>query len=175
MKEKTINSKDIFSGKLLKLKVLNVKLPNKKYTKREIVLHPGAVAILPILPNNRIILVRQHRKAVGKDLLEIPAGTLIKGESPKNCAKRELIEETGFKPKSLKKLHSFYPSPGYCNECIYIFKATGLVKAQKAPEPDEFIKTIILPYKKLKKMISEGKIKDGKTLLALTQLFSKVS
>lgn len=168
MKEKTINSKNIFHGKLLHLKILKVKLPNKQYTQREIILHPGAVAIVPILPNNRIVLVRQYRKAVEKHLLEIPAGTLNKAETPLCCAKRELIEETGYKARFFKKIMNFYPSPGYCNEQIYIFKATGLIKVKNSQEPDEFIEIVILPLTKIKKMIRQGKIKDAKTLIALS-------
>lgn len=168
MKEKTINSKNIFYGKLVQLKVLKVKLPNKKYTQREIISHPGAVAIVPILPKNRIVLVRQYRKAVEKHLLEIPAGTLNKTETPLCCAKRELIEETGYKARSLKKIMDFYPSPGYCNERIYIFKASGLIKVESCQEPDEFIKTIILSLTKIKKLIQQGEIKDAKTLIALS-------
>lgn len=168
MEEKTKKSKNIFRGKLLQLNLLKVKLPNKKYTQREIVFHPGAVAIVPILPKNRIILVSQYRKAVEKYLLEIPAGTLTKGETPLACAKRELIEETGFKARFFKKILDFYPSPGYCNERIYVYKATGLTMVKSAPEPDEFIKINILPLSKIKRLISKGKIKDAKTLIALS-------
>lgn len=168
MKEKTIKSETIFNGKIIQLKLLKVKLPNKKYTHREIVSHPGAVAIVPILPNNQIVFVRQYRKAVEEILLEIPAGTLNKAESPLACAKRELIEETGFTARSFKKILDFYPSPGYCNERIHIYKAIGLTKVGGLQETDEFIKIITLPITKVKKLIRLGKIKDAKTLIALS-------
>lgn len=168
MKEKTKNTKVIYKGRLLQLNLLKVKLPNNKYSNRETVIHPGAAAILPILPGNKIIFIKQYRKAVEKYLLEIPAGTLDKGESPLSCARRELIEETGYKARSVKKILDFFPTPGYSNERIYIFKATGLVKAEKNPEEDEFLETVILPINKVKQMIKQGTIKDGKTLLALS-------
>lgn len=164
MQEKTIKTKNIFSGRLLNLKVLKVKLPDGNTTTREIVYHPGAVAIVPVLPNNKIILVKQYRKAVGKYLLEIPAGTLDSKETPLQCAQRELIEETGYKARSIKKILEFYPAPGYTSEKIHIFKATGLVKVKSCSEPDEFIKTVIVSKNRLKRL----RIKDSKTLIALS-------
>lgn len=166
MQEKTIKAKNIFSGRLLHLKLLKVKLPDGNTTTREIVYHPGAVAIVPILSKNRIILVRQYRKAVEKSLLEIPAGTLEPGENPLVCAKRELMEETGYSARNIKKILEFYTAPGYTSERIHIFKATGLKKVKVNYEPDEFIKTVIVSKKKLKKI----SIKDSKTLIALSCL-----
>lgn len=166
MQEKTIKSKNIFSGRLLNLKVLKVKLPDGNTTTREIVYHPGAVAIVPVLPNNKIILVKQYRKAVEKYLLEIPAGTLEPKETPIQCVQRELIEETGYKARNIKKILEFYPAPGYTSEKIHIFKATRLKKIKAKSEPDEFIKTVIVPKNKLKRL----KIKDSKTLIALSCL-----
>ena len=167
MKEKTLNKKHIFKGSLLKLDVYNVKLPDGNSSKREIVTHPGAVAILPILPNKKIVLIRQFRKAIEEILYEIPAGVLDRKESNVHCAKRELIEETGFRARSIKKLVTIYPSPGFSSEIIHIFKATGLQKVEKNLEPDEFIETEILSIFKIKKLIKKGKIKDAKTLVAL--------
>lgn len=166
MQEKTIRSRNIFSGRLLKLKVLNVKLPDGGTTTREIVYHPGAVAIVPILSANKIILVKQYRKAVEKSLLEIPAGTLNPGETPLQCANRELIEETGYRARNSKKILEFYPAPGYTSEKIHIFKATGLKKVKTHREPDEFIKLVVVSKNKLKRL----KIKDSKTLIALSCL-----
>lgn len=170
MKEKTIATKKIFSGRLLGLKVLKVKLPDGRTTWREIVYHPGAVAIVPILQGNKIILVQQYRKAVGENLLEIPAGTLHPKEKPLKCAQRELIEETGYKANNMEKILDFYSTPGYTTEKIYLFKATGLVKTKSRQEKDEFIKIVIITIDRLKKMFKEGHIKDAKTIVALSCL-----
>jgi len=170
LEEKTVSSKTIFNGKIVRLKVFNVSLPDKTYTKREIIMHQGAVAILPVLPDGRIILIKQYRKAIEKVMLEIPAGTLEKGETPLTCAKRELQEETGFKGHLFKKLLDFYPSAGYSSERIYVYKASGLTEAEKSPDPDEFIETVILPISKIKNLIRRGTIKDSKTLIAFSAL-----
>lgn len=170
LKEKTVQKKKIYSGRVVKLDIHKVKLPDGKFSHREIITHPGAVAIVPILPGNKIILIKQFRKPTEKTLLEIPAGTLDKNESPRKCAFRELVEETGYRARCLKKIMDFYPSPGYSNERIHVFTATGLTKTQSAPEADEFIKVVIIPLEKIKKLIKAGKIKDGKTLLGLSCL-----
>lgn len=167
MQEKTLKIKNIFSGRILKINELIVKLPDGNTTKREIISHPGAVAIIPILPNNKIIFVKQYRKAIEKSILEIPAGTLEKNENPKECAKRELIEETGYKAKNIKKILEFYPAAGYSSEKIHIFIAKGLSLVGVNTEPDEFIKTVILTRNQIKKLYKEGKIKDSKTLIGL--------
>lgn len=168
MQEKTVKFKKIFSGRILEFKVLKVKLPSGKTTNREIVYHPGAAAIVPVLTRDRIILVKQYRKAVEKSLLEIPAGTLEKGENPLRCAQRELVEETGYKAKKIIKLLEFYPAPGYSSEKIYIFKATGLQKTKTNMEPDEFIKTVIATKDQIRKLYKNGGIKDSKTLIGLS-------
>lgn len=170
MQEKTIRGKKIFSGRLINLRTLKVRLPDGNITTREIVYHPGAVAIVPILPGNKIILVKQYRKAVEQELLEIPAGTLEPGETPIRCAKRELIEETGYKAKKIRKILEFYPAPGYTSEKIHIFVATDIKKIKSKCESDEFIKTIILTGNQLKRLFKRGRIKDSKTLIALACL-----
>jgi ADP-ribose pyrophosphatase len=170
MQEKTLNSKKIFSGRILNLKHLTVKLPDGNKAKREIIYHPGASAIIPILPGNKVIFVKQYRKAAEKILLEIPAGTLDKNEPPIKCARRELIEETGYKAKHIKKILQFYTAPGYTSEIIHIFLAKGLSQIGKNTEPDEFLKTVILTKKEIQKLYKEGKIVDSKTLIGLSAL-----
>lgn len=170
MQEKTINSKKIFSGRILKINLLKVKLPDGKTSAREIVYHPGAAAIVPVLPDNRVIFVRQYRKPVEKILLEIPAGTLAPKEKPVECAKRELIEETGYKAGKIKKILEFYTAPGYTSEKIHIFLAEKLSHVGSDNEPDEFIKTAILTGKQIKDLYRKGRIKDSKTLIALSAL-----
>lgn len=133
---------------------------------REVVLHPGAVAILPIFHNERILLVRQYRHPVNAPLWEIPAGKLEQGEDPLTCAKRELLEETGYEAAAWEKLLSFYTSPGFCNEQITLYLASGLSKATE-PTPGEIAAQGMFHPRQLKKMVKTGEICDGKTLLAL--------
>ena len=126
--ETTLNSKNIFSGRFIKLRLDEVILPNGRKSTREIVEHPGAIAVVAVNGDNDIFMVRQYRKPIEKELLEIPAGKLEKGESKEMCAKRELMEETGYYPHDIKYITSFYSSPGFSNEIIYLFLARNLEK-----------------------------------------------
>ncbi|MFC1499332.1 NUDIX hydrolase, partial [Verrucomicrobiota bacterium] len=167
MNEKTISSKTIFDGRLLKLELLDVELENGIRSSREIVRHKGAVAILAQLPDERFVFVRQFRKAIEKDLLEIVAGTLESGENPVDCAKREMKEETGFTCDELKKLGVVYLTPGYSSEQTHLFYAGLLPEAKKAtPEDDENLDVVYVTAEQLEEMISGGKIEDAKTLAA---------
>lgn len=150
-----------------------VELSNGRITTRDIIDHPGAVAILPLLPDGRIALVKQYRYSVGKELLEVPAGTLEKGESPDICARRELREETGFTSGSIKRLFSFYVAPGYSNEKIHLFAASELKSGKKQAEEDESIKVEIYGYEELLKMIDENVIEDAKTIVAILAFLTK--
>ena len=167
MKERTISSQTVFSGKLLKLKQLEVRRPDGKTTVREIIYHPGAAAVLPVLPGNRVVLIKQYRKAVGQTILEIPAGLLEPGETPKKCARRELAEETGYRAGTIKKIMVFYPTPGYSREKIHIYKAEKLKKQPPQQTEDEFIETVIVGQDKIKQLFRRGEISDAKTLIAL--------
>ncbi|MDO4586988.1 MAG: NUDIX hydrolase [Planctomycetia bacterium] len=138
-----------------------------KMLKRFIVRHPGAVAILPILPDGRIILIKQYRIAVGQYLYEIPAGTREPHEEPLVTAKRELIEETGFHAGSVDLLTTFFTSPGIFREKLYLYLATNLTPGQAALEDGEDLTLHFFNRDEIKKMILRGEIKDGKTLLAL--------
>jgi ADP-ribose pyrophosphatase len=134
---------------------------------RETVIHPGAAAILPILSRDKIILVRQLRYAARRELWEIPAGTLDKGEKPLHCARRELEEETGYKAKIFKKLVSFYPCPGYSSEIIHLYQATRLIKTLAHPETDEDIKIKIFTRSEIRKSLAQRKFIDAKTIIGL--------
>ncbi len=138
---------------------------------REIVEHPGAVAILAINGREEVMLVKQHRQPFNEVLLEIPAGKLEPGEEPLVCAKRELLEETGVEANTWKDMGYFYPSPGFCNEVIYLFFALNLTAA-KSPgsDPDENIDVMSVPLQEVLTMMEKGEIKDGKTLIALQKL-----
>ncbi|WP_425448689.1 NUDIX hydrolase [Dethiothermospora halolimnae] len=168
--EKTMKSEKIYEGKVLNLRLDTVELPDKKYTKREIVEHPGAVAIIPITEEGEIILVKQFRKAIEDESLEIPAGSLEKGEDPTRCAIRELKEETGVTASEVKFLLEFYTSPGYSNEKMHLFLARKLKKGVAEPENDEYIDIVKMKLEDLMEKINNGEIADSKTIIGLLKL-----
>lgn len=165
--EKTMKSDKIYEGKILNLRVETVELPDKKYSKREIVEHPGGVAVIPITEDGSIILVKQYRKAVEKFLLEIPAGKLEINEEPRVTAIRELKEETGYSTDNMEYLMEFYTSPGFTNEKIYLFLATDLVEGEASPDSGEFIEIEKYDIDLLIKMIERGEITDSKTIIGI--------
>lgn len=174
--EKTIESRSVFNGRVIKVRVDQVRLPEGQISEREIVEHLGAVAIVPVDEGGRVYLVRQYRKPMEKMLLEIPAGKLEPGEDPLECARRELMEEIGFYPQKMHKLTSYYSSPGFCNEKIHLYLATDLV-SRKAPEEDEeYLEIISMPLEEALEMVASQVIEDGKSiaglLLAAKQLIS---
>lgn len=160
-----MKKKKVFEGKILGLSLYDLKIQGRKVT-REVIEHRGAAAMLAI-DKGYVILVKQHRFPHG-DVLEIPAGTLEKGESPRKCAFRELQEETGYKAKKMIPLISFYPSVGYNTEVIHCFLATGLSKIGDLQlDDDEIISVVKIELKKLLRMIKSGKIIDSKTICAV--------
>lgn len=167
MKEKTFEEKRIFSGNLLKLNADRVVLTNGIKTFREYVSHPGAVAAVPFLSASEIILIKQYRYATGETLLEIPAGTIEKNESPEETIMRELQEEIKYKPGKIEKLISVYLSPGYSSEKIHIFKATDLKECALEAEEDEKIEIVKIKIDEVISKIDSGEIKDGKTVIAI--------
>jgi ADP-ribose pyrophosphatase len=166
-REAAIASERVFEGRVVALRVDDVRLPNGRETKREVVEHKGAVAIVPLLPGNRVVLIRQWRYAVEEELLEIPAGTLEPGEEPLACAHRELAEETGYRAARLEPIASFYTSPGFTNERLHLFLATGLEPAAIASDEDELIEVVTIPWTEAMAMCADGRIVDGKTLFGL--------
>jgi len=170
MKESTISSRTIYKGRVLRLHVDRVRLPSGRVTAREIVEHPGAAAIIPILDNGKLLVVKQYRAATRRELMEIPAGTLEPSESPISCAKRELIEETGYAAKRIRKLFSCYLAPGYSTEKIHFFLATRIVPAKGRQEEDELIATQTINLREALRAIERGKIQDAKTISALYYL-----
>lgn len=167
MEEKTTKSRQIHKGKIINLRVDEVVLPDGRKAIREIVEHRGAVAAVPLLPGERVILIKQFRKAVEEVIYEIPAGKLEEEEGPRSCIERELKEEIGCQAGALKKLLSYYPSPGFSSELIHLFLATDLEKKKQDLESDEFIETVTLEFNEALKMIEQGRIKDGKTIIGL--------
>lgn len=165
--EKTMKSDKLYEGKILNLRVDTVELPDKKYSKREIIEHPGGVAVIPIAEDNTIVLVKQYRKAVEKFLLEIPAGKLELNEEPRITAIRELKEETGYTTKKMDYLLEFHTSPGYTNEKIYLFLATELIEGDPVPDNGEFIEVEKYDIDTLIKMVDRGEILDSKTIIGI--------
>ena len=168
-RESAIESSRIYSGRVVKLDVDRVRLPDGGESVREVVRHAGAVVILPLFDDGRIVLVRQFRYPVEGELLECPAGTLESGEDPQLCAERELVEETGWRARRMEGLGSFYSSPGFTDEVLHSFIATGLNMAEggAAPEDDEFIEAVELPAEEAISMARQGEIRDAKTLATL--------
>ena len=157
-----MKKKRIYDGRIVQLDDYSLTIEGRK-VRREIIKHPGAAAILAFDEKGKIILVRQHRFPRGY-ILEIPAGTLEKGESPKRCAFREIQEEIGYKAKGMTHLITYYPSVGYNTEAIHCFVASGLTRVKRKLDTDEFITVKKMELSKLIKMIKSGKIIDSKTI-----------
>lgn len=147
-----------------------VRLKSGKVTERIRMDHPVASAVLPITGENEIIMVWQYRYALGKDSLEIPAGKVDPGESPLDCAGRELMEETGYRAEKLEEIFEYYPAIGYSNEIIKIFVGTGLEKMGGRIDEEEISKVEIIPMDRVKEMILKGRIRDSKTVLGIALL-----
>lgn len=162
--EKQLNSETIYEGKVITLTVQTVELPNGKEAKREVVLHPGAVTVLAITEDDKILLVNQFRKAPNRLLIETPAGKLEPGEDPLTSAKRELEEETGFQAGAWKHITSFYTSPGFADELIHCYVATDLVQAEQKLDEDEFLDVLRVTADEAQRMIADGQIADAKTV-----------
>lgn len=164
--EVTLSTKPIFQGKIISLQVDEVRLPGGGVATREIVRHPGAVAVLA-LHNNKMIVVEQYRKPLGKSQVEIPAGKLDAGEEPAAAARRELEEETGFRCGSLELIGSFYTSPGFADELIHLYAAEGLESGKPNPDEDEYLDCFAVTLDEAKALIRQGKMSDAKTITAV--------
>lgn len=159
--------KILFSGKLLKVSLRKERLPNGYMGHFEMITHPGAALIIPFLSKDKIIMLRQLRPVIGEYIYELPAGTLGKDEAPLACAKREIIEETGYSGNKFTLLGSIYPVPGYSTEKIFIYKAEGLKEIERTPEEDEVIETMILSKTEVRRLFRRGKFTDAKTIAGL--------
>jgi ADP-ribose pyrophosphatase len=164
--EPTVSTVTVFSGRLIEVQKVTVKLPNGSTTDREIVEHPEVIAVLALLDDGRVVLVRQFRKAAEKVLLEVPAGGVEAGESPEDAVRREMIEETGYRVGSVKKLTSFYTSPGFTTELMHLYEARGLEAGNATEETDQIEVVLLTPEEALKRVESDD-VADAKTLLAL--------
>ncbi len=164
--EITVKSEKIFEGKIVNLRVDTVELENQKYAKREIVDHKAAACILAV-NKDKVLLVRQYRKAVEEYIYELPAGILNIAEEPEDGALRELKEETGYKAGKIELIYEFYTSPGFTNEKVYLFKAWDLVFEGTDMDEDECIETIEADKDQAKKLLETGEIADSKTIIGL--------
>ncbi|WP_309087630.1 NUDIX hydrolase [Domibacillus sp.] len=167
--EKTTKSESIFSGKVIQVRVDEVILPDGKYSKRELIKHPGAVCVIAITDEKKIILVEQYRKALERPLVEVPAGKLEPGEEPSLCAARELEEETGYRPGSIRPVQSFYTSPGFADELVHVFLAEQLQKVEGGlvADEDEFVDLLEVTLEEAEELAKTERIFDAKTLWAL--------
>lgn len=172
LEEKTIAKEQIFSGKVIDLYVEDVELPNGKTSKREIVKHPGAVAVLAVTDEGKIILVKQFRKPLERTIVEIPAGKLEKGEEPEYTALRELEEETGYTAKKLTKMTAFYTSPGFADEIVHVFLAEELsvLEEKRELDEDEFVEVMEVTLEDALKLVESREVYDAKTAYAIQYL-----
>lgn len=161
-----MESEAVYNGKIINVRVDTIQINGRK-TIREVVTHNGSAAILPII-DNTIIMEKQYRYPIGKELVEIPAGTMEDGEKPEECAARELVEETGYRAGSLRPLGRCYMTPGYCTELMHIFLATDLAKVEHHEiDADESISLVSISVDDAVRMIVNGEIEDAKTVCAI--------
>ncbi|SDC02129.1 MULTISPECIES: NUDIX hydrolase [unclassified Candidatus Frackibacter] len=171
--EKQLKSTEIYEGRILNLRIDNVKLPDGNEAKREIVEHAAGVTIIPYLQDTgEVIMVRQFRNPAEQILLEMPAGMLEINEEPKRCARRELEEETGYKAGDLKRIGSFYTSPGFCDERIHLYLAQNLSKYEQHTDVDEFLEVLKIPLEDLKNKLYTPEIIDAKTIIGVQFLLN---
>lgn len=161
------NRRTIFNGLVINIEEMDVEIGSLGYHTYQIIRHPGGAAVLPVHEDGTVSLIRQLRPAVGKSLLEIPAGRLNHQEPPLECAARELLEETGISATKLVPLGQIYSSPGVFDEVIHLFAATGLSQGASQPEADEEIEVIRIPVKEVHAMVLDGRICDAKTIAAI--------
>lgn len=161
-----------YTGRRINVDLDTVRFPDGSVGTLEMVRHPGAAAVIPFLdppgePDPRVVLIRQYRYAAEGVVWEIPAGTLEPGEAPDRCAHRELGEEAGWSATTMRHLAAVYTTPGFTDEVIHLYAASGLTRVPSAPEEGEFIETHEVPWSEVGRMIRRGDIRDGKTLCAL--------
>jgi ADP-ribose pyrophosphatase len=157
----------IYSARVFRVVRRRYSLADGSGAEKECILHPGAVAIVPLTDDGRVCLIRNHRVTVERTLIEVPAGTLEPGEDPAVCAARELEEETGYTAGKLEKLTSFFMSPGILNERMHVFLATSLRAGPTQLQPGEEIENHLVPWNEALALVERGEIEDGKTVAAL--------
>ena len=159
--------KTVYRGPVFSIESGILKEPGRVRARRDIIRHSGSVAVLPIDANGHLTLVRQYRCAFGRKLIELPAGRIDRGETPLQAAKRELREEVGLGARKWERLVKMIPSPGFCDETVTIYRASGLFRSVAEPDPDERIEILTLPLAEALAAFRSGRIDDAKTLTAL--------
>lgn len=168
LKEKTISSDEVFSGRMLHVYNDKIELPNGKTSTRELIRHVGASCVVPVTDDGRVVVERQYRYPFETVITEIPAGKLdSKAEDPLEAAKRELKEETGYSADNWQDLGDFYPTVAYSDEMIHTYLATGLHKGDRKLDDDEFLNVELVPFADLLEAVMKGEVRDGKTQAAL--------
>ncbi len=165
--ERALGSKVVYDGRIVRLALFDVELQGGGRTTREIVVHPGSVAVVPLHDDGTVTLVRQYRFAASDYLLEIPAGTLEAGEDPMTCAHRELEEEANLQADRLHLLCTFFPAPGVITERMHLYLATGLREEPGQTEEDEHIEVVRMPLHQALELVRQGAIRDAKTIIGL--------
>jgi len=167
-REVRIGGRRVYEGRVVTLEVDSVRVPSGREATREVIRHLGAAVMLPIAEDGRVVFVRQFRYPTGSELLELPAGKLESGEDPAVCACRELAEEIGFSPATLKPLGCFYTAPGFTDELLWAFLATGLEQVPGfESDPDEILEVVALTPNEIRQAVRAGGIRDAKTLATL--------
>ncbi|MBI4368707.1 MAG: NUDIX hydrolase [Elusimicrobia bacterium] len=165
--EKKFKSRRVFEGDAVSFYSDTVTLPNGNKSVRDYMLHPGAVTIAAFLDKKNLLMLRQYRYPVKKTIYELPAGKIDPKENPLTCARRELLEETGYWPKKIRKINSFWPTPAFATEMMHVYAAWDLVKKDAKTDTDEFLEVFPLALKTAVEWVRQGKIMDSKSVIAL--------
>lgn len=163
--------RNIYRGRVVTLNLETVTLPNGETVELEVVRHPGAAAVVPLKDDGTVVLVRQFRLAAGGFLYEIPAGKLHPGEDPRHCAAREIEEEIGYRAEVIEPLKTFFTAPGFTDEIMHLFLATGLLKTQQQLDPDEVLEVVEMSLDEALTRIRDGTIRDAKTIIGLQSVY----
>jgi ADP-ribose pyrophosphatase len=167
MERQNLERRVIYRGRKIDLALQAIARPDGSITQREVVLHPGAVALVPMVDPDHVCLIRNHRYAIGKTLLEVPAGTIDPDESPDETARRELAEETGYQADRIVRVGEWFVSPGVMNERMFLYLCEDLKPGPTSHQPDERLQPVIVAWDEALGMVRDGRIEDAKTMLAL--------
>lgn len=167
MPRQLLESEKIFRGAVFDIERDRLREENGMEIVRDVVRHPGGAGALPLFDDGRVALVKQYRHPARRELLEIPAGRIEVGETPEECATREVEQEIGFRAGGIEKLAEFYSTPGFCEEKLYVYLATELIPSSQNLDHDELIEIVYLPLAEAVRMVERGEIQDSKTIIAL--------